>query len=195
MAECLSISEVSSWANVSEETVRQFVNFGLLETYQLEGQAKQLKQQDVRDLFGLITEPPQTSQSKAEQVRLAEERDSQILEPTVESNHAEADQGFDIEIEFEDSNDQVSDRPTRENHFAGTYELVAINKRLLSEIRSLKEERDWLRSRLEKLEARIDRDQMLILTSNETIRKLAENNLSQPQHQGVFAGLLPWFRK
>ncbi|MCB0325424.1 MAG: hypothetical protein KDD69_17700 [Bdellovibrionales bacterium] len=53
-------------------------------------------------------------------------------------------------------------------------ELIEINKGLRAQLDMVKEERDWLRQRIEKLEARSEREQMLLLSESETVRSLIE---------------------
>lgn len=68
------------------------------------------------------------------------------------------------------------------------YDHILVNRRLRDEIRMLREERDWLRQRLEKLEARSERDQMLMLSESETIRSL----VNKAPKRGLLALALPW---
>lgn len=70
------------------------------------------------------------------------------------------------------------------------YDLITINKRLREEIYELKKERDWLRERLEKVEARSEREQMLLLHESETVRTLLNERPKRP-----FWTALPWFGK
>jgi hypothetical protein len=54
--------------------------------------------------------------------------------------------------------------------------IVALQEKLLElreeELRSIKGERDWLRSRIEKLEEKNERDQLLLLAETQTVRQL-----------------------
>ena len=66
-------------------------------------------------------------------------------------------------------------------------ELLSLAASLREQIDFLKQERDWLRTRVEHLESRSDRDQMLILSQTENVRKLIAN---PPKRSWL--GLLPW---
>ncbi len=57
-----------------------------------------------------------------------------------------------------------------------------------AEIKDLKEQRDWLRSRVEKLEEKGDRDQLLLLSETQVIRKLIANN----ERRSPFRAALEW---
>ncbi len=70
-------------------------------------------------------------------------------------------------------------------------ELLEVNKGLRSQVEMLREERTWLRERVEKLEAQAERSQMLLLSDSETIRSLATH--SQNKTRWYFA--LPWLKR
>ncbi len=80
----------------------------------------------------------------------------------------------------------VQDRRAAELPPAG--ELIELNKSLREQIQILREERDWLRERIEKLEARSEREQMLLLSESENVRSLISTN-NKPFWQRA----LPWF--
>lgn len=84
----------------------------------------------------------------------------------------------------------VSSLPVSSLPVATNYDLITINKRLRDEIYELKKERDWLRERLEKVEARSEREQMLLLHESETVRALLNERPKRP-----FWTALPWFAK
>lgn len=69
--------------------------------------------------------------------------------------------------------------------------LIEVNKGLREQIDILRGERDWLRNRVEKLETRSEREQMLLLSESENIRKLIQQNENR-----AFSWLraLPWFK-
>ncbi len=65
--------------------------------------------------------------------------------------------------------------------------ILTLQEKLLDvreeEIRSIKGERDWLRSRIEKLEEKNERDQLLLLAETQTVRQLI--NLQQRKRSTV----------
>lgn len=79
----------------------------------------------------------------------------------------------------------------RERPITDDYELTMLNRRLREEIQMLRDERDWLRQRLEKLEARSERDQMLLLSESENVRGLV--NLHQGK-KSFWLRALPWLK-
>ena len=67
-------------------------------------------------------------------------------------------------------------------------ELISLNRSLRDQIQVLREERDWLRERIEKLESRSEREQMLLLSESENVRKLISST-----QKGFWQRALPWF--
>ena len=55
---------------------------------------------------------------------------------------------------------------------SNSYDLLEVNKSLREQIEVLREERNWLRKRLEAAESRAERDQMLLLSETKTVRAL-----------------------
>jgi len=66
-------------------------------------------------------------------------------------------------------------------------ELLEINKSLREQIQILRDERDWLRERIEKLESRSEREQMLLLSESENVRKLISSS-----KKSFWQRALPW---
>lgn len=75
-----------------------------------------------------------------------------------------------------------------------TIELYEVNGLLREQLQAVKQERDWLRERLEKLEVRTERDQMLMLTNSDTVRTLLRQSDEAKKKRGFFSGLIPWMR-
>ena len=71
-------------------------------------------------------------------------------------------------------------------------QLIEVNVGLREQIQVLREERDWLRSRVENLENRSEREQMLLLSESETIRRLVT---AQDPKRSFWQRALPWFGK
>ena len=72
--------------------------------------------------------------------------------------------------------------------------LSELQERLLderdAEVRDLREQRQWLRERIEKLEDKADRDQMLLLSETRMMSQLV---LEHTQKKSVFREVLEWF--
>lgn len=76
-------------------------------------------------------------------------------------------------------------------HLPSSNQLIEVNKGLREQIQVLRDERDWLRSRVENLENRSEREQMLLLSESETIRRL----VTTERKRGFWQRALPWFGK
>lgn len=71
-------------------------------------------------------------------------------------------------------------------------ETSQLTRTLRDQIEMLREERDWLRTRLEKLELRYEREQMILLSENDTVRTLI-SQIGKPKRRWWHA--LPWFKQ
>lgn len=69
-------------------------------------------------------------------------------------------------------------------------ELLEVNKGLRRQVEMLREERNWLRERIEKLEARSEREQMLLLSESENLR-----SAMSLAGTSFWKRALPWLRK
>lgn len=73
-------------------------------------------------------------------------------------------------------------------------QLVQLQERILDlkeqEVKDLREQRNWLQTRVEKLEDKSDRDQVLILTESQTIKTLVS---LQNQQKSSVRKALEWF--
>ena len=71
--------------------------------------------------------------------------------------------------------------------------VVSLQERLLdlrdTQLKDLKEEREWLRARIDKLDEKSDRDQLLLLSETQTIRKLVAQNQAA---RSTFRSALEW---
>jgi len=68
---------------------------------------------------------------------------------------------------------------------------------LQAQIEILREERDWLRKQLERMESQFEREQMLLLSNSETLRRVVNNQPLQSQtiqlpKRSFWEFLLPW---
>ncbi len=145
----LTENEGALLAGVSLETIREYIRIGLLETVDESGKSL-LKSNDLSALFGL-----EATNGRGNNLR--------VLDGGSQSN---VEQNTSTGQGAEES-PAVFHAPVPTNH-----DLVFMNKRLKDEVLELKQERAWLRERLEKLEARSEREQTLLLNENETVRKL-----------------------
>jgi len=74
---------------------------------------------------------------------------------------------------------------------SNSFELVEINKSLKEQIEVLRQERDWLRMRVEKMEERSNRDQILLLSQSKNARLL----ITKPKSSGLWSALALPFKR
>jgi hypothetical protein len=86
------------------------------------------------------------------------------------------------------------ERLTVEEKYQRLRKMLAVQKRLLiareEELRDLKEQRDWLKGRVEKLEEQGDKDKILLLSETQTIKQLL--HMHEPRKSTV-RSLLEYF--
>jgi hypothetical protein len=168
--------QASALAGVSARTLQRFAESGYLSVVLGEDGHGRYQRQQLEEIFGTTrsdsfdTIAPEYTPSLE-----AVESDEEAQTPTQE------DFGHHHFVAFhhEAANSEVTPQP---NTSAATIEierlrnLLAIQERMLDakddEIADLKGQRAWLRERVEKLEEKSDRDQILLLSETQTIRSL-----------------------
>lgn len=73
-------------------------------------------------------------------------------------------------------------------------ELLEITRSLKDQLEIVKEERNWLRKRIEKLESQTEREQMILMSETETIRSLVHQQEAhfKKSKQSPWSFLLSW---
>lgn len=169
----LSPAEGAELARVSEDTLLEYSRMGFLKAESTNGGIR-FSRAELLALFGC----PQTANPGG-----GESEPAPDTEP-----EQRAEQGsLSSRIEVIQVQPEAGDNQDRR-----AAELEAENQRLLGELDALRSERAWLRERLEKLETRSERDQMLMLSELETIRGLARGF---ERRRGGLLSLLPWFNR
>jgi DNA-binding transcriptional MerR regulator len=116
-----------------------------------------------------------------------EKRISDDTDARIEAGEAE-----EVTSSLNDKIEVSSHVPARSTTSASP-DLIEITKGLREQIEMLKDERTWLRERVEKLEARTERDQMLLLSENETVRSLLEPGRVSHSRFSFWRRALPFF--
>ncbi len=181
----MTAEQCAAFAGVSLDTVRQYQEFGLLQTVEREG-THFFKEADVASIFHLSAIKGKPAYSE------------QTKESTQSSNPFKTASNFTAasppepqniiplqnQIEVEKSEPQADGSSLR------IVELLQLNQALREQLEMVKEERDWLRARQERLEARSEREQMLLLSESETVRSLINQRMEKKRPFWAFA--LPW---
>jgi len=173
----LSEQEASSIAGVSLETISRYQEFGLLKPV-FKNEIPFYRENELKSLFMLggslnsIEEAEGLRESDS--IRYEEEVPtlsgllSENLSPIKDQVSSRSVESKEDVIDHEQSQDKVSEpAPVPAVRLE---DLIFENRNLKDKLTSLEDERDWLRRRVEQLEERSGREQMLLLSEKETLR-------------------------
>ena len=173
-SDILGLEAAAKQAGISTRTLQHYIDYGFIRTEQL-GDEIGIRLDELQMLFG-----ERSTMNGATHAR---------DESTQDAFEESADTG---RVRGSVANERLAEQVERVA--VSTAETAATSDRLqemlLEEIGRLREERDWLRERLERLEVRSERDQMLMLSELETIRSLAAGDRGRPRRS--WRSLLPW---
>ncbi len=205
--------EAASAAGVSPDTIREFASIGILRAEEREGQ-KRFSHRELEAVFQSIKSdiPPEVLHQESAPELKADEYASNS-EVTFTAELEDHDEGNQPPPEpaaqaspppeapnspFSNSQSQTSQSANPEIREAvfqdrretfiehNSFEFLELNKTLRDQIQILRDERDWLRKRVEVLEVRAERDQMLLLSESRNLQNL----LPDKRPRRWFA--LPW---
>jgi DNA-binding transcriptional MerR regulator len=200
----LSEQESSNLVGVSLETIKRYQEFGLLKPV-MKNNLPFYREKELKNLF-LITSASDKSASEkpvsvAEASTGAAAPKNQSSVPTLSDLLSErlapvgeslkTDSSEQNAIEPEDTK-SVSAEPPSQQLSAPVpairmEDLVYENKGLKDRLKSLEDERDWLRQRVEQLEERSGREQMLLLSEKETLRDVLNATVVRPSLPSAFS--------
>ncbi len=196
--------ESSNLAGVGIDTLNKYSEIGLLDTIVKENQ-KFYYENDIKTLFYAQlkvrttpvqeTKEPEEPPSEVKATAIVENivnNDSapieqQATEETANTSQKDSQEKIAVNSENEKSNTPMLNS---DNFFPSSLELLEINKSLKEQIQILREDRNWLRERIEKLETRSEREQMLLLSESENLRSMIKVN-----KRTFWEKALPWFTK
>ena len=187
----ISESEAISYAGVSQATLARFIEAGYLAIEQDADGLRLFSKTQLANLFG-ITEPirevhqnniiemPMAKTKVANEERVAEE---EVVVAAVSNGAAYSSPTSESPVErkvvelFEGATQTRGTAfETLDREVIKYKNIVELQEKILAmkdeEIKSLKGERDWLRTRTEKMEEKAERDQLLLLAETQTIRQL-----------------------
>lgn len=201
--------DAASICGVSEKTLRRFADAGYLRSETKEDSVF-FYSDELASTFGVTVASPttpvrepllatkvetivtETADKGADTTKL----DDDLIEDTADVPPIEAAQtkmderASNAEFEALKANQQIEI-----NRLAT---VIALQEKLIdlkeSEIRDLKEQRDWLKARIEKLEEKTDRDQLILASLSQTNRSLitlVENRRSPVRSALEWFGLIP----
>lgn len=201
----LSESEAMALAGVSAATLKRFADAGYLRVGE-EGEEKIYSRSEFESLFGGSIPASRTSTDtiQSDRPRSSDALMTQDIQEsgdviTLHTIAAENDHPVnETHSEVENQNEEKITLSTMEKDLIRLKTLVHLQERLIEgrerEIDRLSEERNWLRERVEKLEEKANRDQLILVSVTETNRGLVsaiEKKRSPIQAALEWLGVLP----
>jgi hypothetical protein len=205
----LTTEEASLTAKVSLETITKYKELGLLRAFRVNGQ-EQFTEDEIKLVFNSrrkteIKDIPQQLTDSTEHAQIKETQNEKNEEPPTlkeilsetnvlnNSNEATENTKNFYKSEFKIENTNVI-RNNNNADYRGTFdipsiELLELTRTLKDQLETVKEERNWLRRRVEKLESSIEREQMIAISKTETLRNLVDQS---KQNKNPWSFLLPW---
>lgn len=217
-ASYISQAEASALAGVSVSTLMRFAEAGYFKVLEQNGET-QFSRLEISEVFGpAISSAFNSNYNSPKEVKLDREKiegshqevptkSEKLIEPQPSSNLNPSPLAAQVEkiIERESGNssnwNSISEASSFISETAQTSKsstdafktVLKLQEELLadreSRISELIKERDWLRSRLEKMEEKSDRDQMLLMVESQKVRTLIDRN---PQKSGFIKLALDW---
>jgi len=174
----ISENEASILAGVSVATLSRFAETGYLHLEADTDGLRLVSKAELSSLFGLDIEADQTVVEEAEEEAEEGELSIHDLELSVDDsietiksseNSVPQEQGRNIEK-------KAAAIDALERETIKLKNIINIQEKILDlreeQIEELSRERNWLRSRVEKTEEKIERDQLLLLTETQIIRNI-----------------------
>lgn len=195
ISECEAVKQ----AGVSARTLQRFSEAGYL-SIQLKSDGSRLYSvQQLHEIFGSFQEPS-TSQTPPLQATEAEEELGPSCSRDATTYYTPAQATPLVEKVSTEAFTEAFASPTPPANSSREGEeitrlknLVALQERILdmkdSEIKDLRSQRDWLKTRVEKLEEKGDRDQVLLLSETQALRQLIG---IQQKRTSTLRSLLDW---
>lgn len=191
----ISEGEAVKQAGVSARTLQRFSEAGYL-SIQLKSDGSRLYSvQQLHEIFGSFQEPS-TQQTPPLQAADPEESIGPSCSRDATTYYTPAEPTPLVEkvsTEALASTTPVIDSSKHDEEITRLKNLVSLQERILdmkdSEIKDLRSQRDWLKTRVEKLEEKGDRDQVLLLSETQALRQLIG---IQQKRTSTLRSLLDW---
>jgi hypothetical protein len=191
--------QAATLAGVSARTLQRFAESGYLEITLDTSGCPLYQRRQIEEIFGAAHRSPSESTSTAEAASAFEQvyaEPAHFTEQPQKSVSTQHNKRETVEVSgHSHATDAFEQLRTAQNalEVERLKNLIAIQERMLDtkddEIADLKNQRAWLRARVEKLEEKSDRDQILLLSETQTIRSLIAY---QESRKSTVRQLLEW---
>jgi len=178
----ISQNEAEAFSGVSIQTLNRFAEAGYLRIEIDADGIRHFSQIELCEVFGL-TAPAPTSCVRQKKPVIAPPL-PETLEPRREAAPPASSASLELQADSPSAHPEIGQATSSdiarstgaEIELNKLRSIVSLQEKLLdmreTQLREAKEEREWLRSRIEKLDEKGDRDQLLLLSETQTIRKL-----------------------
>ena len=188
--------QASALAGVSTRTLQRFAEAGYLSVVLGEDGRGRYQRAQVEEIFNAAQTCPSAPQLASPESSTAPAREqATAASPGFDGTSFVAEQEvvFEHSPSSREAHRQVNQSQAALIEIEKFKNLLAIQERMLDakddEIADLKSQRAWLRERVEKLEEKSDRDQILLLSETQTIRSLIAY---QESRKSTVRQLLEW---
>lgn len=182
--------EAAEAAGISLDTIKEFISLGVLKLYPADSVFAQnyLTRSDLIASFHNLKDLEVT-------VEISKSSASSTHTPTSEQLY-QPEQSIQ-ESEIKQSSTSTTARSVGTDSGSTfiehrSFELLDLNKSLREQIEILKQERDWLRKRVETFEIRSERDQLLLMSETKTVQSLLPHLQENQQKKNFWSFALPW---
>jgi hypothetical protein len=190
MGDRITEAEAVSTAGVSARTLQRFQESGYLDVTTSSDGSKLYLRSQIVEIFGAaeaLSTPPAVESETHYTTHTTETTDEPNARPRVATTEPRTPSA----LVDETAESTAGDGDERE--LQRLRNLVALQERILdikdAEVTDLRSQRDWLRARIERLEEKAERDQILLLSETQTIRKLVSLNEGR---RSAFQNILEW---
>jgi len=208
----ISETEAATMAGVSINTLMRFAEAGYLQIENDQTGQRLFSKSEIRDLFGVmggdfydkLADDIKAVSEDSQKIATAEVLESMDSDVGAPEPQPENPKTIDLDLNAARQTEPPSfgapaqiesqDLISLRSEVSRLKNLMHIQEKILdlkdAEIHNLREERAWLRTRVEKLEQKADRDQLLLLSETQTVRRLIT---LQENRKSGFRSALEWF--
>lgn len=188
----LSKSESAELAGVSIETIEKYIEYGLIDIDMMDQTRKQIRELDLISLFQVDKNAALSRDIKVEESVPTQDKIIFGNGPTASKvTPLKNKKKKKISIPPLRNSQKIKLSSSAGAGRSAEVDLKEINNLLKERIVHLREERDWLRKRVENLEVSIERGQTLQMSQIESVRKLL-NPVNIPGVKSISKNILGW---
>lgn len=192
----LNEEEAARAIGVSPRTLERFIEAGYLKIESSPNGEKRFLSSELEKTFSISINAPETfgDVTQFNTPSETETFDEPVgEEPAVTSESYFTEDPQESPIQQPQHESKASEEPRENEEIIRLKGSINLLEKLLDrrdeEIKDLRQQREWLKERIEKLEQKADRDQILLLSETQTIKRLIA---LQEKKSSTWRGILQW---